>query len=315
MMEYIKNMRKHIGHERLLIVGASVFVHKNGKLLLQKRRDNDCWADHGGCIELGETAEETAMRELYEETGLTACTLELIGVFSGKELFYTYPNGDMVSNVNIAYLCEEFSGDLIKQTDETVDLTWFDLENLPENISPPVIPALKRCVEILKGREVTKTSFHIESVENYREFVNKQIADDWAGPFIVSKGILHDTRIHNGFVALADREVVGYILYNLIDGDCEITVLESIHEGRGIGKALINEVIKIANEEHCSRVWLITTNDNNHAIRFYQRFGFMLRGVYINAMDDARILKPQIPLTGNDGIPIAHEFEFERLLR
>ena len=110
MTEYIKSMRKHIGHERLLIVGASVFIHKNGKLLLQKRKDNGCWADHGGCCELGETVEETAKRELLEETGLTACSLELLGVFSGKELFYTYPNGDMVSNVNIAYLCENFIG-------------------------------------------------------------------------------------------------------------------------------------------------------------------------------------------------------------
>ena len=152
MLEYIKNMRKYIGHERLLIVGASVFVHKDGRLLLQKRKDNGCWADHGGCIELGETVEETAKRELYEETGLTACSLELIGVFSGKELFYTYPNGDRVSNVNIAYLCEDYSGDMITQTDETADLKWFELDKLPENMSPPVIPALKRCVEILKER-------------------------------------------------------------------------------------------------------------------------------------------------------------------
>ena len=152
MTEYIKSIRKYIGHERLLIVGASVFVHTEGKLLLQKRKDNSCWSDHGGCCELGETVEETAMRELREETGLTAHSLELVGVFSGKELFYTYPNGDMVSNVNIAYLCEDFSGDLLYKTNETTDLQWFRLDELPENISPPVIPALKRCVEVLRER-------------------------------------------------------------------------------------------------------------------------------------------------------------------
>jgi ADP-ribose pyrophosphatase YjhB (NUDIX family) len=152
MTEYIKSMRKHIGHERLLIVGASVFIHKNGKLLLQKRKDNGCWADHGGCCELGETAPETAKRELLEETGLIACSLELLGVFSGKELFYTYPNGDMVSNVNIAYLCEDFTGEMLSETNETADLKWFDFDELPENISPPVKPALKRCVEVLQER-------------------------------------------------------------------------------------------------------------------------------------------------------------------
>ena len=70
MTEYVKFMRQYIGHERLLIVGASVFIHKDSKLLLQKRKDNDCWAEHGGCCELGETVEETAKRELFEETGL-----------------------------------------------------------------------------------------------------------------------------------------------------------------------------------------------------------------------------------------------------
>ena len=108
------------------------------------------------------------------------------------------------------------------------------------------------------------------------------------------------------------RFVVGSYI---IEKDCEITVLESVYEGRGIGGALINEVIRVAREASCHRVWLVTTNDNTHAIRFYQRFGFALREVLINAMDEARNLKPQIPATGNDDIPIAHEFEFEYLLK
>ena len=154
MTEYIKHMRKFIGHERLLIVGGSIFVYRDGKLLLQKRKDNGCQSAHGGCHEPGETIEETAKRELYEETGLTAHSLELLGVFSGKELFYTYPNGDMVSNVDIAYLCENFSGELTSQTDEIIDLRWFDIDDLPDNISPPVIPVLRRCVEVLKARGI-----------------------------------------------------------------------------------------------------------------------------------------------------------------
>ena len=154
MTEYITNMRKHIGHERLMFVGASVWLHKDGRLLLQKRKDNGCWSDHGGCVELGETVEEAAVRELREETGLTAHSLELLGVFSGKELFYTYPNGDKVSIINIAYLCEDFSGDMMKQTAETTDLQWFDLDNLPENILPPATAALKQCLKVLKARAI-----------------------------------------------------------------------------------------------------------------------------------------------------------------
>jgi 8-oxo-dGTP pyrophosphatase MutT (NUDIX family)/ribosomal protein S18 acetylase RimI-like enzyme len=316
MIEYIKNMRKHIGHERLLYVGACVFVHKEGKKKKKKRLDNGFWCSAGGGTELGETVEEMAKRELLEETGLTANSLELLGVFSGKELFYTYPNGDMVSNVSVAYLCEGFTGELKPETTETADLQWFSIDDLPADISPPDKPALIRCVEVLKERVKKQTSndLSIKSVDAYRDLVNRKIADSWSGPYVVSKSVLHDTRTHCGFVALENSEVIGFVLYHLADGDCEITVLESVREGRGAGKALIREVFKVADAANCRRVWLVTTNDNTHAIRFYQRFGFTLRGVHINAMDEARKLKPQIPLTGNDDIPIAHEFEFELIL-
>jgi len=151
--------------------------------------------------------------------------------------------------------------------------------------------------------------------DTHRENINKTIAESWAGPFIVSKGKLHDTRTHNGFVAVIDGVIAGYILYNISDYECEITVLESFHEKQGIGSALINAVIEAAKSVNCRRFWLITTNDNIQAIRFYQRFGFTLKEVYINSMDVARkLLKPQIPVFGCDGIPIAHEFEFEIII-
>jgi len=153
MTEYIKTMRKYIGHERLLIVGAGIVIHKNGKLLLQKRKDNGCWAIHGGALELGETTEQAAKRELLEETGLVANALQLIDVFSGPELLYTYPNGDMVANVCVIYLCEDFSGKMLTHTDETTDLQWFELDSIPDNISPPDIPILKQAVEMLINRD------------------------------------------------------------------------------------------------------------------------------------------------------------------
>lgn len=153
MTEYISQMRKHIGHDTLLIVGVGVFIHKDGKLLLQKRRDNGCWSDHGGCVEIGEKIEETAKRELFEETGLIANKLELIGVFSGENMLYTYPNGDKVYIIGISYLCDDFSGKPLVETDETTDLQWFDIDSLPTNISPPVIEPLKCCVELLKSRQ------------------------------------------------------------------------------------------------------------------------------------------------------------------
>ena len=147
--------------------------------------------------------------------------------------------------------------------------------------------------------------------DEHRTFVDSHIAYSWVGPFIATRGQLHDTRTHPGFVAVDSEKVVGYILYNIVDDDCEITVLESLQPKQGIGSALIDVVRKAAKEKGCSRTWLITTNDNTPAIRFYQRYGFTLKAVHIDAMEAARKLKPQVPLTGLDGIPIAHEFEFE----
>ena len=147
-----------------------------------------------------------------------------------------------------------------------------------------------------------------------RPLIDRQVAESWGGPYIVTRGVLHDTRAHSGFAAVEEGKVIGYILYNIAGGDCEITVLESLRQKHGVGTALINEVLRTAREARCRRVWLITTNDNTHAIRFYQRFGFALRAVHINAMDAARLLKPQIPLAGDDDIPIQHEFEFEIML-
>lgn len=152
MIEYIKSMRKYIGQETLMLVGAGIFIHRDGKLLLQKRRDNGCWSDHGGCVEIGEKVEDTAKRELFEETGLIAHNIELLGVFSGQDMMYTYPNGDKVYIIGISYLCEDYSGVPLTETEETTDVKWFSIDALPENISPPVVEPLWCCVNVLKQR-------------------------------------------------------------------------------------------------------------------------------------------------------------------
>ncbi|HWR22695.1 MAG TPA: GNAT family N-acetyltransferase [Feifaniaceae bacterium] len=82
----------------------------------------------------------------------------------------------------------------------------------------------------------------------------------------------------------------------------------------GVGTALLSAAADYAKTQGCSRLWLITTNDNTRAIRFYQRRGFVMTALHLNAIEDARRMKPQIPLTGLDDIPILHEIEFEKPL-
>lgn len=152
-MSYISGIRKKIGHDLLIYLGAGVIVYQDGKILLQQRQDNASWALHAGGIEIGETLEETARRELLEETGLTAHKIELLGIYSGEDRFITYPNGDQVYMPNVYYICQDFSGRLKAQVSEVKQLKWFDLEQLPENIHKPNQRALQDFVRLITNEE------------------------------------------------------------------------------------------------------------------------------------------------------------------
>ncbi len=145
-MGYISDIRKKIGHDPLMIVGASVIVtDAQGRVLLQHRADNGLWGYHGGCVELGENTEAAARREMLEETGLTAGKMTLLGVFSGPEMRYTYPNGDQASVVDIVYLCDDYSCEMRPQPEEVTELRWFAPADIPadDQLSPPHILALR----------------------------------------------------------------------------------------------------------------------------------------------------------------------------
>jgi ribosomal protein S18 acetylase RimI-like enzyme len=105
------------------------------------------------------------------------------------------------------------------------------------------------------------------------------------------------------------------LLTFLIRGDeCEVTSLDSLHEGNGIGSRLIEEMLREAKARKCKRLMLITTNDNLHALGFYQKRGFTLARLYPGAVDESRKLKPSIPLTGQNDIPLHDEIELEILI-
>ena len=138
MSDYIKLMRSKIGKNPLIIVGSSVIAIKDNKVLLQKRADNGYWAYPGGCMELGEMPEETAKRELYEETGLIANSLKLYGVFAGEKRHYFYPDGNEVYITDIVYVCDDFSITDSKHDNEVLEIKWFLKDEIPKNLSPPI---------------------------------------------------------------------------------------------------------------------------------------------------------------------------------
>jgi GNAT superfamily N-acetyltransferase len=138
---------------------------------------------------------------------------------------------------------------------------------------------------------------------------------EWGSQLMVTRGKLYDVLQQPGFVALVNGEPQGIITYHIENSDCEILILHSALEGYGIGAALVENVKQVAQAAGCKRLWLITTNDNIHAIRWYQKRGFTIAAVHVNALEQSRKLKPQIPLIGNENIPLRDEFEFEITLK
>ncbi len=133
-MDYIRELRALIGHRPLIVVVAGVLIFdETGRVLLQHRYDGH-WGITGGAMELGETLEETARREVREETTLELGTLTMVAVHSGPEFFNRYPNGDEVSFVIAIYEAREMRGSPIADGNETRDLTFFALDALPPNM-------------------------------------------------------------------------------------------------------------------------------------------------------------------------------------
>lgn len=145
---YIMEMRRRVGHIPLMQCGASVIVeNEKGEILLQHRMDSDDWGYAGGSVELYERVEDAAARELLEETGLVAEKLEMLGVFSGPDMRYTYPNGDQVSNIDVVFLCRCYHGELRCQEEEVKELRFFAPDRLPAPIFPLNRPAIEAFCE------------------------------------------------------------------------------------------------------------------------------------------------------------------------
>jgi ribosomal protein S18 acetylase RimI-like enzyme len=130
---------------------------------------------------------------------------------------------------------------------------------------------------------------------------------------MVAHGRVYTIDELDGFAAIAEdgQAWLGLVTFIVEGSLCEITSLDSLREGLGIGTALVREVEQEAHRLGCTRLRLVTTNDNTHALRFYQKYGFELTALRPRAVDESRKLKPSIPLTGNDGIPIRDELELE----
>lgn len=135
-MGYIEDLRAEVGHRPLILTGSLVLgLNEKEQILLQKRRwPNGFWGIPGGLMELGETTEQTAQRELFEETGLTVNKLDLFGVYT-KTAMTHLDNGDVYMGVSVVYSTHDFSGEMKIDPEESYDFAWFDFGQLPADIA------------------------------------------------------------------------------------------------------------------------------------------------------------------------------------
>jgi len=170
-----------------------------------------------------------------------------------------------------------------------------------------------------------------------REWVAHFLDERWGSTQIVSRGESQYGHLLPGFVAerplppeggeeagdapidddeteenpAVRMEKIGLLTYNVTEKECEIVTLDSLAEGMGVGTALVDALKEVAKEHGIERLWLVTTNDNLAALRFWQKREFHLVKVHTDAIAEARRLKPQIPIIGQNGIPIRDELELE----
>lgn len=153
--------------------------------------------------------------------------------------------------------------------------------------------------------------FQIRQIECNDRVVADIWKRNWGSDVMVTRGRVYKALDYPGFLAIENNEIIGLLVYRIEDKECEILSLDSLAENKGVGSELILQAIEAAKSQDCTRIWLITSNDNTNAMRFYQKRGFEFKAIYLNAIEEARKLKPEIPMVGYDNIPIKHEIEME----
>jgi len=146
------------------------------------------------------------------------------------------------------------------------------------------------------------------------DWISNLLTSEWTSVQIVTHGKSYDATRLPAFLAIVNGSRAGFVTYCVQQRECQIVSLNSLVEKIGIGKALLAAVEREASSLGCKRLWLITTNDNTDALRFYQKRGFRIAALHLGAIRKSRRLKPEIPMKGFADIPILDEIELEKLL-
>jgi ADP-ribose pyrophosphatase YjhB (NUDIX family) len=149
-VNYVRWLRSYVGHQRLLQLAASALIRdENGGVLLGRRTDVMLWAPPSGVVQLGESPARTITREVLEETGLNVKVTRMIGLYTGRDFEWTYPNGDQAQIVSAFFECEVVGGRMLADNREFIDLAYFQPGSFP-----PLMPRYVRMLQDgLQGRD------------------------------------------------------------------------------------------------------------------------------------------------------------------
>lgn len=145
-----------------------------------------------------------------------------------------------------------------------------------------------------------------------RSFISNIVKDLWGDEMIVVHGDVFHTTDLEGINAIIDGQIIGFLYYQYTDEEFEILTLASLVERCGVGSALVKAAGKIALDQDCKVLSVVTTNDNLNALRFYQKRGFQLTAIFPGSVNLSREIKPFIPEIGENNIPIRDEIRLEK---
>lgn len=131
---FVRELRQHVGHAPLWLMGANALVLRDGEVLLVRRADSGEWAPISGIVDPGEHPAETARREALEEAGVTIEVERMLWLVVTDTV--TYPNGDVCQYVDHGFRARWVGGDARVGDDESTEVAWFDVDRLPEPRQP-----------------------------------------------------------------------------------------------------------------------------------------------------------------------------------
>ena len=294
-MGYIMDLRRHVGHAPLMMPSAGVIlVNARGEILMQRRADDGSWCCCGGAMELGETFEACAVREVQEETGLVCRTLEPLTLVSGAAGHHVYPNDDEVYVSGAVFVCHDFEGTLTPQAEEVTELRFFPPEALPEPLSSLDSLSLRTYFQT-QGLPFPDPYLRSASVEDraglgelycaaWRAAYAGLIPDAYLAGLTPEKCAPRAGRIE-GLVVEAAGQVVGHISYGPARdadaaGAAEIRALYVLpgEWRQGLGSRLFAAACAALIRQGYKRVYLWVLRDNQSARRFYEKQGMAETG-------------------------------------